>query len=179
MAMALKPGTHELGPETAAIRVDTKREGAAAKAGHDLGIELGDWNARLEVGEDGVPASLTISADTGSLHVVEGTGGLMALSEDDKVEIKKSLEEEVLEAQTVEFASTEVMAADGGFAISGDLQMNGATHPLSIELTPGDGGSLSGRATLKQTDWGIKPYSGLFGTLKVADAIEITATPRS
>ena len=176
--MTLKPGAHELGPEMATIRIETTREGAAAKAGHDLVIELGSWRGQLDVREDGTPASLRLSAETGSLHVVEGTGGVMALTENDKVEIKKTLEDEVLEAQTVEFASTEVSPdADGSFAVRGELEMNGAKRPLTIELTVGADGGLSGHASLKQSGWGIKPYSGLFGTLKVADAIEITARP--
>ena len=37
----------------------------------------------------------------------------------------------------------------------------------------GDDGRLTGEATVKQTDFGIKPYSALFGTLKVADEVEI------
>ena len=28
---------------------------------------------------------------------------------------------------------------------------------------------------MKQSDWGIKPYSGLFGTLKVSDEVEVVA----
>jgi len=177
--MTLKPGAHELGPETATIRIETKREGAASKAGHDLVIELGSWRGQLDVGEDGAPAGLRLSAETGSLHVVKGTGGLMAMTEDDKVEIKKTLEAEVLEAQTVEFASTEVSpGGEGGFAVAGELEMNGAKRPLAIELSVGADGGLSGRATLTQSDWGIKPYSGLFGTLKVKDAIEITGETR-
>ena len=34
-------------------------------------------------------------------------------------------------------------------------------------------GTLSGSAVVKQTDWGIKPYSTLFGALKVADEVEV------
>ena len=38
--------------------------------------------------------------------------------------------------------------------------------------------SVAGRpphrpAAVKQTDWRIKPYSALFGTLKVADVVEV------
>ena len=35
-------------------------------------------------------------------------------------------------------------------------------------------GRLAGSATLKQSDWGIKPYSALFGTLKVADEVTVS-----
>ena len=39
-------------------------------------------------------------------------------------------------------------------------------------LTAADG-RLTGTATVKQTDWGMKPYTALFGTLKVADEVEV------
>ena len=36
-----------------------------------------------------------------------------------------------------------------------------------------DNGRLTGTAALTQSDWGIKPYSALFGTLKVQDEITV------
>ena len=33
--------------------------------------------------------------------------------------------------------------------------------------------ALTGSATVKQSDWGMKPYSALFGALKVADEVEV------
>jgi len=172
------PGTYELGPATGSLRVDTKRSGAAAKAGHDLVIEVHEWSGTLTVGDDGAGSSLVLSADSGSMEVVEGSGGIMDLGDEDKAEIKKTLEEETLEPGPVEFRSTEVTPAEDGrrLEVTGELHLNGATHPLSFELEVGDDGSLTGSATVKQTDWGIKPYSGLFGTLKVRDEIQVTGT---
>jgi YceI-like domain len=175
--MPIMPGTHELGPENATLRVKTERHGAAAKAGHDLLIEVGSWEGTLEVGEQG-PVGLELGADSGSMKVVEGTGGVMALSDEDKVEIKKTLEDEVLPAGRVEFHSTQIVPHNDdheGFGVSGELDMNGRSHPLGFELSLGRDGGLTGRATVKQSDWGIKPYSGLFGTLKVRDEIEVIA----
>jgi hypothetical protein len=171
------PGTYELGPATGTLRVDTKRTGAAAKAGHDLVIEVREWSGTLTVGEEG-ESSLVLRADSGSMEVIDGTGGIMDLGDDDKAEIKKTLEEETLEPGPVEFRSTEVTQADDGrrLEVAGELDLNGATHPLSFELELGDDGSLTGSAKVKQTDWGIKPYSGLFGTLKVRDEIQVTGT---
>ena len=173
--MPIMPGTHELGPENASLRIETKRTGAAAKAGHDLVIEVGSWQGTLAIGEDPGESSLALSADSGSLEVIEGTGGVMALSEGDKVEIKKTLEAEVLQPGQVEFRSTGVSPADDGerLRVTGELSMNGKIHPLEVDVELETDGALSGRATVKQSDWGIKPYSGLFGTLKVKDAVEV------
>ena len=43
-----------------------------------------------------------------------------------------------------------------------------ARSPYSFDGT-------EGRAEIKQTDFKIKPYSALFGTLKVADVVEVKA----
>ena len=43
-------------------------------------------------------------------------------------------------------------------------------------------GDLSAVAVVKQTDWGMKPYSALFGALKVADEVVVwikAALPQS
>jgi polyisoprenoid-binding protein YceI len=172
--MAIMPGTHELGPENASLRIETKRRGAAAKAGHDLLIEVGSWQGKLEIGEDPGQTSLVLSADSGSMEVIEGTGGIKALTDEDKAEIKNTLEAEVLQPGPVEFKSTRVTPSDDGrIEVTGELSMNRNVHPLDFELELRPDGAVSARATLKQSDWGIEPYSGLFGTLKVRDEVEV------
>ena len=47
------------------------------------------------------------------------------------------------------------------------------TNPVEFELGLGADGAVSGSATLTQSDWGIKPYTALFGVLKVADEVEV------
>ena len=58
--------------------------------------------------------------------------------------------------------------------------LTGQRHPITAELTASEDGRLPGTATVKQSDWGMKPYSALFGALKVADEVEVaidTARP--
>ena len=173
--MPIMPGIHELGPENASLRVKTKRGGAAAKAGHDLLIEVTSWLGRLEVGDGLGQSSLTLSAESGSMEVIKGAGGVMALTDEDKVEVKKTLEAEVLQPGRVEFKSTQVTPTDDGqrLKVTGELSLNGNVHPLDFELEFGPNGAVSARATVKQSTWDIEPYSGLFGTLKVRDEVEV------
>jgi polyisoprenoid-binding protein YceI len=174
--MAIMPGRHEFGAGNTALRIKTERRGAAAMAGHDLVIEVTSWEATLEVGEDPGQISLDLAADPGSLQVIEGTGGVQALGDDDKVEIKQTIKDDVLGTQPIEFRSTAVEALDGErLRVSGELTMNGNTHSLDFVLEVGPAGQFSGRATITQSEWGIKPYSGLFGTLKVRDEVEVVA----
>jgi polyisoprenoid-binding protein YceI len=177
--MALQ-GSYTLGPDNARLSVRTGRTGAAAKAGHDLLIEVTGWSATLELGDDPARASVALDADSTSLRVLEGTGGMQSLGDNDRASIRQTIDDEVLKGRDIAFRSTEVRApADGGpISVSGELTLAGSSHPIAFELLLGGDGELSASAVLKQTDWGIKPYSTLFGALKVADEVTVTLEPR-
>jgi polyisoprenoid-binding protein YceI len=167
--MAIQAGTYKLGPDNANLHVETGRSGAAAKAGHDLIIDVQSWEATLEVGDD---SSLQLSADPTSLHVREGKGGLQALGDDDKDDIRKTIDKDVLQKKAISFRSSSVEDTGGGLKVSGDLEMGGKTNAITFDLSESDG-TLRGDATVKQTDWKIKPYSALFGALKVNDEVKV------
>ena len=169
--MPIKPGTHRLGPHNATLSVETARKGAAAKAGHDLVMEVTSWEAEVDLAND--PA-ITLTADGGSLRVREGSGGITALGDEEKVAIEQTIDDEVLGGATIEFRSSAFELDPGGTSatVHGELSLGGTSRPISFEVRNEDG-RLTGRATLKQSDWGIKPYSALFGTLKVADEVEV------
>lgn len=167
--MAIQAGTYKLGPDNASLHVETGRSGAAAKAGHDLIIDVQSWEATLEVGDN---SSLQLSADPTSLHVREGKGGLQALGDDDKADIRKTIDKDVLKQKAIAFSSSSVEDTGGGLKVSGDLEMGGQTNAITFDLTE-SGGTLTGETTVKQSDWKIKPYSALFGALKVNDEIKV------
>lgn len=165
-------GTHKLGPASGALRVRTARTGAVAKAGHDLLMEVGDWDATLELA--GEATTLTLRADSSSLTVLEGTGGMVKLGDQDKANILQTIGDEVLSRHDIEFRSTDVSADGDHYQLHGELTLAGQTHPLSFELEAPAGGRLIASAVVKQTDWGIKPYTTLFGALKVADEVIVS-----
>jgi hypothetical protein len=174
--MPLPPGEYLLGPEDVTLAVRTTRGGAVAKAGHDLLIHVTSWSATLVLGDDLAKSSLELDADATSLRVIEGTGGAFELGEDDVANIHQTIDDEVLRKQPIRFRSTAVRAGnDGGIAVEGQLTIVGTTSPIAFEVEIGDDGALTGAATVTQTDWGMKPYSALFGALKVADQVEVTA----
>ena len=174
--MPTAPGTYTLGPENAELLVHTGRRGGAAKAGHDLTIEVGSWSATLELAQDPAAGKLALSADGGSLRVREGHGGMTKLGDDDKQGITQTIDEEVLSGSAIEFRSTAVApgAEPGQLRVKGELELVGTTRPVEFELNLTDGGHLTGEATIIQSEWGIKPYSTLFGALKVADELKVT-----
>jgi polyisoprenoid-binding protein YceI len=179
--MALKPGVHRFGPDVAALTVRTWRSGAAAKAGHDLLIEVTSWSGTLEIADDPADTSVTLTADAKSLRVLEGTGGIQALDDGDKAGIEQTIDDEVLKGTPIEFRSSRIeLGANGSQGtVVGELELAGERHPITVELGIGDDGLPTGRATVRQTDWGMKPYSALFGTLKVADEVEVALASRA
>ena len=144
-------------------------------AGHNLVIEVTSWEAMLELGEDPARTSIELTVDATSLRVREGQGGAQALGEDDKVEIQKAIDEDVLKRQDVRFRSTSVECADDGgrLRVQGDLTIVGETRPVAFDLVVGEDGEISAAAVVTQSAWGIKPYSALFGALKVVDDVEV------
>ena len=172
--MAIPTGTHRLGPDDASLEVRTYREGVAAMAGHDLIIGVTRWDATLEAAADPAGWRIELNADPGSLEVREGLRGVKPLTDRDRVEIRKNIDTKVLGREPIRFSSSAVRPGDGGrVAVEGELTMAGRTRPVALELTHGDGGALTGTVSLKQSDWGIKPYRGLMGALKVRDDVEV------
>jgi polyisoprenoid-binding protein YceI len=172
--VAIASGTHRLGPDSAALRVMTFREGLASKVGHDLVIEVTQWEATVVVGEDPAQSSVELTADAGSLHVREGLRGLKPLSDKDRADIRRTIDDKVLRGQPIAFRSSHVEAADAGrLRVEGDLTMAGSTRPVSAEFEIGADGHVTGTIPLTQSEWGISPYRGLMGALKVRDAVDV------
>jgi len=170
--MAIQAGSYKLGPDNATLRVKTGRHGAAAKAGHDLVIEVRQWSATLDIADDPAGSSAELSADASSLHVLAGVGGMQVLGEDDKADIRKTIAKDVLPKKDIAFSSSSVSAEGHGLSITGSLSIGGTSNSVTFALTA-DGGSIVGSARVNQSDWGIKPYSALFGALKVNDEVEV------
>ena len=106
--------------------------------------------------------------------MLEGTGGIQALDDDAKAGIEQTIVEEVLMGTAIEFRSTSVE----GERVEGELELAGERRPISFELATGEDGRFTGSATVKQSDWGMKPYTALFGTLKVADEVDVAFDTR-
>jgi polyisoprenoid-binding protein YceI len=167
------PGVLRLGPDNATLSVHTKRGGAAAKAGHDLELHVTRWEAALDL--DAGTAELT--ADGSSLRVEKGEGGMQKLGDEDMENILKTIDDEVLEKRNITFRSAAVTGENGRYRVDGELELAGKTQPLSFDLTVADD-AVSGTATVAQTRWGMKPFSALFGTLKVLDDVEVRLQSR-
>jgi polyisoprenoid-binding protein YceI len=170
--VTIPAGTYRLGPADGTLAVHTKRTGAAAKAGHNLLIHVTSWEATLELA-DGAEPRVELAVDATSLRVREGQGGMQALGDDDKANIEQTIDDEVLKRQDIRFRSTRVEPSGTALHVEGELTLRGATRPIAFDLANTDG-ALTGSAVVKQSAWGLKPYSALFGALKVVDEVEVS-----
>jgi polyisoprenoid-binding protein YceI len=168
--MSIQAGTHQIGPSNGSLKIKTGREGAAAKAGHDLVLEAKTWNGTVQIGDD---ASVTLTVDPSAIEVESGTGGAKALSDKDKKDIKKSMSEKILGSSQITFKSSEVQASNGSMSVRGDLSVAGSSDSINVPLQVGDDGTVRGSIKLNQSQFGIKQFKALMGALKVADQVEI------
>jgi polyisoprenoid-binding protein YceI len=176
--MAVHAGRHQLGNDRGRIVLHTLRDGLAAQAGHDLTIEVGRWSGELTVNDDLTPAGLDLRIDMHSLIVREGTGGVKPLTDRDRREIgvtaRKVLASDRFPEAT--FTATEFQpGADGGGVISGTLTLAGQARPLRLQVSQTGPDRYHASGSVVQSAYGIKPYSGFLGALRVRDAVEVDA----
>ena len=182
--MNVKEGTFRIGPEDGRMVVRTRRRGMGAMAGHDLTIEAARWEGTVQMAE-GRLSRVELTVDARSLEVREGTGGAKPLTDKDRSEIKGNIEGRVLDASRhpqIRFSSTEARGATeeeerATATLVGDLDLAGHSRTISVpvELESSGPGALRAHAsaTIRQSEWGIKPYTAFLGALKVADDVEV------
>lgn len=173
--MAIHAGRHRLSTDNGRITLQTSRDGLVAQAGHDLTIDAGRWSGELVVGPDLSPISLEVTVDLGALVVRDGTGGIKPLSDRDRREIAVTARK-VLAADRypdATFTATGFEPAGDGGTITGTLALAGRSRPERLEVSQISPSHYRATATIRQTDFGIKPYSAFLGSLKVSDAVRV------
>jgi len=173
--MAVADGTYRLTPESGELLVKTGRTGMGRRAGHDLVIEVTRWRGEVIV-DTAKPEDSTVSVevDVNSFEVREGLGGVKPLTQNDRAEIKKTLRG-ILESEsdpTITFHSTGISNFAESWTVEGDLTIRGQTQPVTVNSVIVDD-RVRGATTVKQTRWGIKPYSAFLGALKLADEVGV------
>lgn len=174
--MALEAGSHHFDTQRGRIVLRTFRDGFAAQAGHDLTIEVGRWSGDLTVGEARDPQDLSVRIDLSSLVVREGTGGLKPLSDRDRREILTTARR-VLSADRHPEAtfSADRFEPDtsGGGVVHGTFTLAGRARPVQLQVRMTGPGHYRATSSVRQTEYGIKPYTAFLGALRVRDVIDV------
>jgi polyisoprenoid-binding protein YceI len=174
--MDVNDGRYELGPASGQLLVKTTRTGLGARAGHDLTIEVTRWHAEgiLDAAHPSA-SSVSVDVDVDSLEVREGSGGIKPLTDSDRAQIKTTIQQKVLHSgrhPAITFRSSRIEGTAESFTVDGDLTITGVTQPVTLHgrLV---GRRVQGSATIVQTRWGIRPYTGFFGALKLSDEVRV------
>lgn len=173
--MILPGGTFEIGPTTGRLLVHIRRDGVAARVGHDLTITFETWSGQLTLrGDDLAAAALTATFETGSITILEGTGGALPLTRIDRSEIRRTARRllDVDGYPTATLISTSINHAGDGATIDGTLTIRGVSAPVTIAVSAEDSG-WRGTASIRQTSFGIKPYRAFLGALRLTDEVGI------
>lgn len=162
------------------LLVRTGVTGRAAKMGHRLTITMTSWHATVQWADDQpVAAELTVDAD--SLQVSHGEGGLMALSGPEKA-LARSHALKALDAgryPLISFRADDVETNSDGYRLRGTLEIHGKSRRCAVDLRVkdlGDAWRLSCEAEVRQSEFGVKPYSMLMGAMKVVDTVTVAFT---
>ncbi|HEY2239967.1 MAG TPA: YceI family protein [Streptosporangiaceae bacterium] len=121
-------------------------------------------------------AALDATIDLTSLAIREGRGGLKPLTDRDRRDILGQARKQLDTGRYPEasYTATTFTPDDGGGgAIDGTLTLHGQSRPLRLQVARTGDGQYRASGTVVQTQFGIKPYSGMFGALKLRDDVEI------
>ena len=122
--------------------------------------------------------SATLSVDPRSIEIVEAVGGVKGLSDKDRRDIAKNIDEKVLQTSKypeLKFQSTSVSGSEPNFKVAGEMTITGTTRPVNVDLTV-NGTQVTARTKISQKDFGIKPFSAMMGAIKLRDDVDFELT---
>jgi hypothetical protein len=156
----------------ASILLYTFKDGLLSRLAHDLRLSVG----RFEIRARGSEVSARFEPGSISVDGVVKDGALLRgePSDSDKRKIQGNLRDDVLRTgdyNEIKFVGR-TANVEPPFTIQGELTLCGVTKPLSTTLVV-RGQRLVGELEIVPSQWGIKPYRALGGTLKVQDRVKI------
>jgi polyisoprenoid-binding protein YceI len=144
---------HNIDTQKSTLTIHVGKTGAFSGLGHEHEVRAPIHSGTADTGSH--PA-VEIHVNARDLRVIDKDD-----SDKDRAEVQKTmLGPEVLDSeghQEIVFKSTGTESVgEGRWALHGNLTLRGQTRPITVQVTLKDG-RYTGEATVKQTDFGIKP----------------------
>lgn len=182
-----RAATYEVNVEASRIYV---KVGTATRLGHEHGVQGKVKSGKLTLGGDGelVFDMDSFVADTAEARKRVGLEKKKVSANEAKKVTEAMRGADVLDVAkypTATYRMASITPLDkqaagepGTYQVEGSFTLHGSEQklPFKAKVERGDKGRLlrmSGTFTLKQTDYGIKPYSAAAGLAKVADELVI------
>lgn len=169
-------------PASTSIIVQVGRAGLFAFAGHNHEAAVPAVEGRISLNStDPSRSRVALQFDAKALKVT-GRGE----PAEDVAEVQRTmLSDRVLDVArypTITFESDQVSVqkrpADGlSLRVDGRLTLHGVTKPLTIPVAvrlDGNRMTASGQATIRQSEFGIRPVTAVGGTVRVKDEVGVT-----
>jgi len=172
---------YRLVPAQSTFTVQAFAEGLLSAFGHDPVLAIKDFSGEVQFVPGSFEAAsvkMTVKADSIALST--------EVKEKDRIEMEQTMREQVLEIAKypeIVFVSSNISVtklAEGRYRarVIGDLTFHGATQK-NLWITPevtvsGESLSAKGMFSLKQTDFGIKPFSAAAGTIKLKNELKFS-----
>jgi polyisoprenoid-binding protein YceI len=152
-ALGVSAQQHNIDTQKSTLTIHVGKTGAFSGLGHEHEVRAPIQGGTADTGSH--PA-VEIHVDARALRVIDKEG-----SQKDRAEVQQAmLGPEVLDSerhQEILFKSTGAEAAgEGRWTLRGNLTLRGQTRPVTVQVTLKDG-RYTGEASVKQTDFGIKP----------------------
>ncbi len=159
--------------ELPCLRLFVFKEGLLSRLGHDLQLSMDAFEITLETGM--MVGRFTTSSIRVDGAIKGNTLDTDALSAKDRAKIEKTVRSEVLCVDKFPEAVFEAHLEPRGDTgeLRGSLTLQGSRRALEpIRVIP-MGDRFVAKVTIQPTRWGIKPYRGLAGALKIQDRIDV------
>jgi len=181
-SLAATPGgiAYKIDNKTSRLTVETETTGLSSMFGHDHRFDVRDFSGVLTM-RAGAPQSaiLHLTARGEALTLLE------TVDDDARREIAAALRDAVLETARypeIAFRSRRVSATrndDGSFdvTLTGELTLHGVRRSIVVPahvVPTRDGLRATGALGLRQSAFGIKPYTFANGTVSVRNAVTIS-----
>ena len=157
------------------IHIFTFKDGLLSAVAHDLRLRLEQFAVTLE------GTAVHGEFDLKSIHLDGPVQNGVVRPEDyddgKRADVEKAMHQDVLDTAkhpTARFKG-QALSRDGGFAVSGDLELAGRTAPLAFDVR-GENGNYRAEIEIAPSRWGIAQYKALLGAIRLKDQVRIEIT---
>ncbi len=177
------PRTYTIDLSQSQITVTLTQEGFIARRYQNHRVEVRNFAGKIEVSQkDETQVGAEVEAESKSLTNVD-----QEMSEFERKEFHNVLKNTVLESDkfpkikflSVSISDVQKSGETRSFTLNGDLTLHGVTKrvafPVNVRMTK-ELLRATGEAKLKQSDFGMKPYSGGLGMIKIGDEVKVSFT---
>jgi|SRR5579862_2149042 len=171
---------YRIDPSASRFTVQAFATGLLSSFGHNPTIAIRDFEGEAQSGPENFEnASLRFTVRTTSMEVMD------EMKKDDRLRLEEEMYDKVLDVKqypTAAFTSEQITVQKLGndffqAHVSGELSFHGVRHNHSFDARITRMGTIlriSGEFSLRQSDYGIKPFKAAAGALRLKDEVKFS-----